>query len=252
MDEAIPVLDAFFSEYLGCDIRDIVPGHTCITATPRREQRELHHPDSFALWMLIAQSRCAISVHGPLLRTVSKIAHGLGIEGFRHPLAVKRFVVAVTRGLGLREGISSTSGPVLYCTNTTLRPARLHPCRPVTPADLPAVRATGLYDSSLEQSVTDGTCFAAFDDGRPVSLAGTLAVPHMADSVADMHIPGTIATHRRRGFGRTAVSHATGAVIDRNRVPVYLTSDRNAASVETAHSVGYREYGWQFRVRLPD
>jgi len=251
MDTEIPVIDAYFSEYLGCAIGDITPGHTVVTASARRERREPQHADAYALWMVTTQSRCAISVQGPMLRAVSAAARALGIELRRDPRAARRLVLVACRALGIRENISSASGPVLYCPRRTLRLAELHPCRPVLPEIVPAVAASGLYDDSLAASVAEGTCYAAWHEDRPVSLAGTLPVPHMADAVADLEVPGTLVPFRRQGFGRTVVSHATRAVLDRGRVPVYITSDNNVASTETAASVGYRRYGWQFRVSLP-
>ncbi|OYD17148.1 hypothetical protein CH330_00755 [candidate division WOR-3 bacterium JGI_Cruoil_03_51_56] len=245
MDKEIPVLDAFFSEYLGCDISNIVPGHTCITTSPTQEQ------NAFALWMLITQSRCIVSARGRLFKTVSRLAHTLGIERTRDPIAVKKFVIAAAKSLGIKKGVSSTSGPVLYCTPETLRIARLHPCRSVNRFNIAAVKATGLCSPWLDKSISEGTCFAAWDEDKPVSLAGTCMVPHMADEVAEMSVPGTLAPYRGKGFGRTAVSHATEAVLKQNKVPVYITSDRNVASIATARSVGYRQYGWQYRVQLP-
>ena len=249
----VAVLDAFFSEYLDCDIAGIPPGHTVIVPSRPRGQAEPHSAETFALWMLLAQGRCAISVQDQLLKKVSGLVRALGIERFRDPEAVKRFVVTAAKSLGVRPGVSSISGPVLYCTRDTLRPARLHPCRPVTKDDIPAIRTTGLYDPSLAPSIEEGTCFAAYDRDQPVALAGTYPVPHLTALVADIAVPGTIATHRKRGFGRTALSFTTEAVLNHNKVPCYITSDQNIASWETARAVGYRSYGWQFRIKLgPD
>jgi predicted GNAT family acetyltransferase len=117
-------------------------------------------------------------------------------------------------------------------------------------ADRPVLESAGLLDSSLIESVADGTCFAGFDGDRPVALCGVCPVPHMADRVADISLNGTLEPFRHRGFGRTVLSAVTETLLDRARLPFYITSDRNVASRRTAVSVGYVEYGWQVRVKM--
>ncbi|MEO0082279.1 MAG: hypothetical protein ABIL25_08315 [candidate division WOR-3 bacterium] len=247
----IAVLDDFFSEYLGCDLSLVPPGKTVITASSRRERPELLYGYTFPLWMILTQSRCAISVQGRLLRAVSGLARTIGLANLRRPEAARRFVVAATRVLGIRARVSSSSGPIFYCLRENLRFWQVHPCRPIEPDDIPTIAATGMAGSWLEHSVHERTAFAAYHGKRPVSIAGTFPVPHMADRVADIAVPGTIEEFRNQGFGRTAVAHTTRAVLELGRIPVYSTSDANVASQRTALATGYFEYGWQFRVHLP-
>ncbi|MEO0079711.1 MAG: GNAT family N-acetyltransferase, partial [candidate division WOR-3 bacterium] len=214
------------------------------------EESGRYYADVPALWMLLTQSRCVISVQDLFFKRVSALVRVMGIERFRNPETVRRFVLIASKAIGVRHGVNSVSGPVLYCTSESLLPVRLYPCRLITKEDIPALKEAGLYDSSLDYSIEQGTCFAAFDQDQPVSLAGTYPVPHMAELVAEIAVPGTIATHRRLGYGRTALSSTTEAVLNQNRVPVYITSDQNMASQDTAKAVGYRLYGWQFRIRL--
>jgi hypothetical protein len=245
------ILDDFFSLYLECELALIPPGHTVVNASPRREAPELLYDGTFALWMFVTAGRCAISVQGRLLKTVSGLAHTLGVERLRDATAVQHLVSATAQALGVRQGVSSSSGPVLYCTDEALRVCRDHPCFPVAPENMAVVLDTHLYDSSLDASVREGTCYVAYDGDRPVAIAGTYPVPHMAQKVADVAVPGTLGPWRGRGFGRTVVSHTTEAVLESGRVPFYITSDTNTASIHTARSVGYHDYGWQFRIKLP-
>jgi hypothetical protein len=248
----LSVLDAFFSVYIGCDIGEMGPGETRVVASPRRERAELRYTEPFALWMIVAQSRCAVSVRGELMRRVTRIVRPLGIERMRDPQATQRLVIAATKTLGIRRKMSATSGPIQYCTTKTLRMWEKHACRQVTSLDVPVIEQTGLYGPSLDRSVDEGTCCAAWSGDHPVSLAGTYPVPHMQDAVADMNVPGTIESYRNQGFGRTVVSHATRAVLDLGLVPVYMTADSNVQSKRTARAVGYRTYGWQFQVIIQD
>jgi hypothetical protein len=244
----LSVLDAFFSVYLGCDIGEMAPGETRVVASARRERAELRYTEPFALWMIVAQSRCAVSVRGELMRAVTRIVRPLGIERMRDPQAAQRLVIAATKTLGIGRKMTTTAGPILYCTVNTLRMWKKHDCRQVTSLDVPVIEQTGLYGPSLDLSVDEGTCFAAWSGDHPVSLAGTYPVPHMPDAVADMNVSGTIEEYRNQGFGRTVVSHATRAALDLGLVPVYMTADSNVQSKRTARAVGYRAYGWQFQV----
>jgi hypothetical protein len=246
------VLDAFFSVYLGCGIDDMAPGKTRVVASPRRERPELHHTEPFALWMVVAQSRCAVSVRGELMRRVTRIVRPLGIERVRDAQATQRLVIAATKTLGVGRKMTTTSGRILYCTANTLRIWKKRDCRPVTSLDVPLVEQTGLYGPSLDQSVDQGTCYAAWSGDHPVALAGTYPVPHMSEAVADVNVPGTLEGYRNLGYGRTAVSHTTRAILDSGLVPVYMTADSNLQSRRTARAVGYRAYGWQFQVRIQD
>jgi len=251
MLEPIPTLDDFFSRYLECDIAKVSAGRVWVIPSDRRETREMHYSNVFALWLLTSGNRCVASVQRGLEPVVARTVGRLRPGQVREPSGQRRLVRAVAAGLRLGPGLSAVSGPVLFCTGRSFRAQRLHPCRRVRRPDLPALAKAGLYGPWLDASVADGTCFAAYDRDEPVSLAGTWEVPHLGDRVADMCVPGTIAARRREGFGKSAVACATGAVLDSGRIPVYVTSDRNRASILTARAVGYTQYGWQFRIELP-
>jgi hypothetical protein len=243
-------LDRFFSHYLECELDKVTPGYVWVIPANRRELPELHYENPFALWLIATGNRCVVSVQPPLENPLKKqIAHmGLGV--FRTPAGQKTLLDTVARTLGSRLNLSPVSGPILFATPATFRLLNLHPCRQVTPEDKPLLAATGLYGPYLDKSINDGTCFAAFDHDQPVSIAGTWEVPHLNEQVAEMCVPGTIPSKRREGYGKTALSYATRAVLNTGKIPIYLTSDRNPASIATARAVGYQPYGWQFRVEI--
>lgn len=252
MLEAIQTLDAFFSICLDCDLSKVSPGRVWVIPSDRREMKELHYSSPFVLWLLTSGNRCVASVQRNLeqvvVRTVSRLRPGQ----VRDVSGQQRLLAAVAAALKLPRSPSVSSGPVFFCTSRSFRRQEVHPCRSVSRADIPALVAAGLYDPSLDSSIAEGTCFAAFDGDRPVSLAGTREVAHLADKVADMFVPGTVAARRREGFGKSAVSAATEAVIASGRIPLYTTSDHNPASIHTARAVGYSQFGWQFRIELVD
>lgn len=250
MAEAVTRVDEFFSEYLGCNLETIAPRDVKVVASPRREQTELLYADVFALWMLVFQKRAAVSVQPRLAGPVTRLVARYGVNGIRSGEFLTEAIGLITGDSHTCAGVSSAAGPILFTCPDLFRPRFQHSCRRITPGDVPALQASGLHGNWLEQSVQEGTCFAGFDADRPVAVCGTFPVPHMADAIADIGLAGTLESHRRLGYGKTVLSATTQAVIEQNKVPVYMTSDRNAASAGTAHAVGYREYGWDFRVRI--
>jgi hypothetical protein len=250
MKQWLTLLDAYFSLCLGCDIGAVVPGETRVAASSRREKRELHYADVFPVWCFVTQNRCVVSVQRPLLGAVSDLVSGWDGPQFRNETAAERLTATAAKELGLDPDASYAAGPVFFCPPETYQGARLRACRVVVEADRPALDGAGLLDSSLIQSVADGTCFAGFDGDRPVALCGVCPVLHMADRVADISLNGTLESFRHRGFGRTVLSAVTETLHARARLPFYITSDSNVASRRTAASVGYVEYGWQVRVKM--
>jgi hypothetical protein len=244
-------IDSFFDEYLGCDLAAMGPGEVVVAGSSRRYAPEPHHGHVFALWLVASGNRCAISVQKELVWPVQQVIKGADVEGLTGVAGRTLLAQTVARLLGDKERVTTGSGPILYCTSGSVRVWNVHPCRPFAPSDLPEATACGLYGTYLEPSVADRTCYVALDGPRPVSLSGTLPAAHMAAEIADLCVPGTLETHRRQGYAKTAVSHTTKAILATGRIPVYITSDRNKASIATAESVGYAQYGWEFRVQLP-
>jgi GNAT superfamily N-acetyltransferase len=250
-DRWLPALDSFFSGYLGCDIARLEPGETRVCDSPRREKPELHYANAFPVWCFVTHNRAVVSTHPLLLGTVSKLCRGMNPARLKDVRTAELLAGTATRVLGLDPGCDYAAGPVLFGPPETYCGRLLQPCRVVTEPDRAALERAGLLDPSLLESVADGTCFAGYDDDKPVALCGVTPVPHMADKVADIALPGTLEPYRRRGFGRTVLSAVTQALHACSRIPFYLTSSHNTASIRTAASVGYLEYGWQFRVKAP-
>lgn len=246
----IRIIDAFFSQYFGCDIAGLAPNETSIVVSERRYRRELGYGQIFALWLLITKNRCAISLQECLLHPITQIMKRFHFEEYSDQRWQHNLTEAVSNTFSSQKGISTASGPIFYCTPESFRPQRLHSCRRVETQDVPSLQEVGLYSSSLDQSISEGTCFAAFHLNIPVALSGTHVVPHMADAIGDLNVPGTLEAYRRRGFGKTVVSYTTEAILAQGKVPIYATSDWNIASARTAQAVGYVQYGWQFRIQV--
>jgi len=247
MDKDKWSIDAFFSEYLGGNIAEIPAGGRKIFASKRRERKEKGYGPIFALWLLVTKARCAISVQERLLGPIVESLKGRCGSKFCEEVEQHRLTELVCEVLGNPKSISTASGPIFYCTPKSFLAQRMHPCRAVSTEEV--LLLEGLYTSALDQSIREGSCFAAFHEDAPVSIAGTHDIGHMKEQIGDIAVE-TREAYRRRGFGKTTVSHTTEWLLDRDRVPIYATSDWNIASKRTAQSVGYMCYGWQFRVQV--
>ncbi|MGQ9678314.1 MAG: GNAT family N-acetyltransferase [bacterium] len=250
MGETIAVIDGFFSTYLECDLSNVTPGVVWVVPSDRRDAAEPFHDNIIALWLIASGNRCVVSVQRGLEEPVKRVVSRMALGDFRTPYGQKTLLGVVGAKLKHSSEVAGNSGPIFFATVTTFRNIATDLCRLVTPADIPALQVVGLYGRYLDKSIAEGTCFAAFDGAEPVAVAGTWEIPHMADQVAELCVPGTIPARRREGFGKQVVACTTRAVLKSGRVPIYLTSDLNFASIATARAVGYQPYGWQFRAEV--
>lgn len=249
--EAIARLDRFFSVYWDCDISTIRPGEVRVVASPRRERPEPGYARTFAVWVLITEGRCAVSVQARLLEPVATAVRSLRFEpGPGRPWQQELLGIA-ERELVASGRLKTGSYPIYYCTSEGFREQNLKSCRPVGLDVIEGLRKTELNDwGSLDLSIAEGTCFAAYEGDRPVALAGTHKDQPLSDEVAEVNVPGTLTGFRRRGFGKTVVSATTAAALAAGKVPLYPPADDNIASINTALSLGYQLYGWRFAISI--
>jgi len=246
------VADRFFSEYLGADLSRVAEGEPCLAVSPRRGRPEMGYGYTALVWMLLTRGRMAVSVHPAV--------EGLVADWLRHlrsPCAApaSEAMEKLARACNSQSDVPIPDrvrvGPessVAVCGPSTLRTVHLQEVRRVLHWDLPALSRAGLYDDSLDASIEEGTCFMTLADGEPVSLSGTHRVPHMADEVSDLNIPGTLAAHRRKGHGSTCASATTRAVVELGRIGVWGSSPDNAASLATRRALGYSDYARGFKI----
>ena len=129
----LSVLDAFFSVYLGCDIGQMAPGETRVVASARRERAELRYTEPFAMWMIVAQSRCVISVRGELMRRVARIVRPLGIERMRDPQATQRLCLKSSCQTSVSASDKTVSAPVGHSRAQRPQPVHLEPSNVTLP-----------------------------------------------------------------------------------------------------------------------
>ncbi|MCX6844744.1 MAG: GNAT family N-acetyltransferase [candidate division WOR-3 bacterium] len=248
--KALRDMEDFLSAYLGCDIREVMPGEVRIVASERRTRAELHYGDVFAIWGLVLHDRAVVSVQPGLTEAVRRIIDRHGLAAISDADRAAELTRLLRDRQGADDEVSEASWLFYYCSRETFRPVTGHTCRPATTEDLAEIMQEHPYDTWLNQSVSAGTCYVALDGRRPVAVCGTFGVPHLCDRIADVGLPGTAETHRRRGYGASVLSAVTDAVLRRDMTPVYSVSPRNDASIATVEAVGYRRYGRDFRIRV--
>jgi hypothetical protein len=248
---AVETLDEFFGLYLGRSPGDVRRGEVLLIASERRLRPEMGYGSASVLWAVLSDERLVVSVQPALVNVATGLVQGMTVQQCRQTEWQQQVVRTLGRSLGRK--LTTFVGPIYYCTQESLRPWRVHPCRPVLAEEIPKLVRADLCDpfGSLDESVREGTCFAAYSGPQAVSVCGTHEVPHLERLVGDMNVPGTLPAFRRQGFGKVAVFHSTDALLRLGKSPVYTPADDNPASQRTALAVGYQEYGWQFKVNLP-
>mgnify|MGYP002395440868 CR=1 FL=1 len=80
--------------------------------------------------------------------------------------------------------------------------------------------------------------FGVTDNGELVAHA---TIDFDVDGVCGVH-PFTLEKHRGKGYGKSAMSIATQAVLDMGKIPYYDANRDNIAAVRLAESLGYFVY----------
>jgi GNAT superfamily N-acetyltransferase len=87
-----------------------------------------------------------------------------------------------------------------------------------------------------------GRVFGQTVDGKVVSWAGVKPFSGIAWDLTIQTLP----EYRGRGFAKSAVSAAVRYILDNGKVATWGTDRTNTASLRTAHSVGFQDYGLDF------
>lgn len=87
-----------------------------------------------------------------------------------------------------------------------------------------------------------GPVFGQVIDGRPVSWAAVKPLGGAAWDLSVQTFPG----QRGKGYARSAVSAAVKYIFQNGRLATWGTDRDNAASLRTAASVGFQDYGLDF------
>jgi ribosomal protein S18 acetylase RimI-like enzyme len=245
------LVDQFHGIRLDVDLDGMEAGQLLVVESERRLRREESYGYLHALWWLrLADGRSAVSVVPGAGEAVRHVAEAMGCEealmGDALAAAVTGPVSAALRAAGVAEVSRVLHDLVFACDATALR---LHECpalRRLVDDSVPA--APGI--SLPTQCFPRGIAYGVVEAGHVVSVAYGHRTGTMEDRVVDLGVE-TAPEHRRKGYAQACVSAVAAHVIDRGGQARYGCSPANTASIATARSVGFAEYGQSLILSAP-
>jgi len=138
---------------------------------------------------------------------------------------------------------------LLACDKDLLRKQEYGECRRLTDASLPVADGFEWPPYTFHKGILYGVVV----DGQVVSVASPRPVGVLEDRVVDIGIV-TAHAYQRSGYAKTAVSALVEHITSAGGEAVYIVRPENKASVATARSIGFVEYGigLTMRSRKPD
>lgn len=103
-----------------------------------------------------------------------------------------------------------------------------------------------IWEKAYSPLLSEGSVFAIVKDGKIVSKSSASDIPSGAANI-DVW---THEDHRRQGFGSKCVRQVVNWCIKNDRVPVYLVSTGNTASIKLAEELGFTRYAREIRTSV--
>lgn len=103
-----------------------------------------------------------------------------------------------------------------------------------------------VWKRSFSPLLLEGRKMAVIKDGKIVSCSTVIDLPFGAANIAVW----THQEHRKRGYGANCVMQAVNWCKDNNRIPVYLVSSSNIASVGLAEKLGFSRFASEIRTTV--
>jgi len=243
--EITVLLDRYYSEHMGYPITELPPGGIVVSAysAERREPGGGLPPD---VRLMLFDDRALAAVRADLKPAVEQILTQLSVPAALLTIGVQSRIAGLVDTLP-RENRQQ----VLYADSTPRPPRDTHAFRRLRAADLyalwawfrevyPGKDSAGIM-ASAERSIGEGLAFAAYQAGRMVALARTLAPQYLNGMVEDIAVR-TAEGFRRQGYAAALVAFQTQAILDLDRVPMYRCNWHNEASLGVALKLGFRRY----------
>lgn len=224
--EHVEMLDRLYASELGCRPEDFYSGKTTLVSLERVGGIRFAKGIPLVVFSIAKTTGAVVSVLPQL-----KDAADRAIEG-RTTLddAWDAVESAVTP---LVDAKCWFRGCRFYCSSETFADQEFGEVRDMTDTD---EIAAGLH------AKWGGRVFGQIVDGRAVTWA---AVKPLSDVVWDLSIQ-TLPEHRGRGYAKSAVSAAMKHIFENGKLAAWGADRTNLASLRTARSVGFEEYGLDF------
>ncbi len=238
-----PLIDKQLSIRLDCDLASLLPGKVTVVETPRRLVAEEHFSYVRALWwMWLADGRSVLSVPPGVGKEITQIIAGITHRDLMHDPALAATLKRTIDGALGEAGLPATNHVFLdycfACNDALLRRHSGGNCRRLTDEQIPP--AEGLWWP--RHCISDGIAYGVVADQMVAAIAYAHRTTIMPGQVADVAVC-TAEPYRRRGFAKMAVSALVEHVVRTGGEARYTCDVDNPASIATAHSVGFVEYG---------
>ncbi|HEY3375969.1 MAG TPA: GNAT family protein [Armatimonadota bacterium] len=246
-----PLINQQLSIRLDCDLAAVTPGKVTVVETPRRLAAEEHFSYVRALWwMWLADGRSVLSVPPGVGPEIAALIAGIDDPHCVHdPALAMALRGAIDRALG-KAGLPGThqvfTDYSFACNADLLRRYSGGDCRRLTNAMLPHADDLWWPVPCINDSIAYGVLVG--DVVSAIAYAHRTAI--MPGQVVDVAVC-TAEAHRRRGYARTAVSALVAHAACTGGEARYTCDVDNLASIATARSVGFVEYGVSLSLLAP-
>lgn len=233
----------YFGEYLDIGL-DTLPGNQVeVLESQRRTEPEKGWGYAVPIWAFVFDNKAVISTSPEYYQKLSSIPRkGVGVDTLLDDDFCQELAGRVSPELRVRRHY------VYSCSSPRLKIHPLSECRQMTGTDTAEfIRfSQEIYPeidvecetNDIIRNINDGIAYGVFLNGKMVTRSYAPHIAHMQDRVEEIGVD----THhdlRNKGYGRSALSETTGAVLNINRVPICRVSRNNIASQRIVESVGY-------------
>jgi len=227
MTEALELLDNLYSSELGCVPDDFNSGKILTVSNGYIGGIRFAKGIPLVLFAITRTNSTVVSVH-PVLKDATD-----RIIGSKTAIDCEAY-----------DALEQALNP-LVDTKFWFRGCRLY-CSPVTFLDktIGIIKDVTHFDelSKTLHAKWGGPVYGQIVDGKVVAWA---AVKPLSDIGWDLSIQ-TLPEYRGQGYAKSVVSAAVKYIFKNGKLATWGTDTTNAASLSTAHSVGFQDYGLDF------
>ncbi|MEN6355934.1 MAG: GNAT family N-acetyltransferase [Armatimonadota bacterium] len=226
-NDSVEQLDRFYSSALGCAPEALNSGRLVVVECEQITGIRFAKGSPLALFSIGKGTGAVVSVMPDLYEaTTNALASADTLDG-NACRTLESVLTPIIKPQFWFEGCR------LYCDSESFIDLAKGDVRDVTNMD---ETAAGIH------ARWGGRVFGLIADGKVVSWAG---VKPLSDVGWDLTIQ-TLPEYRGMGYAKSAVSSAVRYILDNGKIATWGTDRTNIASLRTAHSVGFQDYGLDF------
>jgi ribosomal protein S18 acetylase RimI-like enzyme len=246
------LVDQYMGIRMDVDLSELKPGETKVVESSRRFKKEMGYGFIHALWWAwLEDGRSMVSVPPGAGEAIKKIIKDVSCaervfdSDITGKLKIKVNDLLVKADLPKADRVFSD---ISFACNASLLKRHFHgDCRRLIDESIPAAGDLRLPTHCFP----DGIVYGVVDGGKVVSIAYAHQTGIMENRVVDFAV-GTAEGYRRLGYAKTAVSSVVEYITRLGGEALYNCRPDNKASVATARSVGFVNYGRGLILSVPN